>query len=496
MRLTSLLFMSFLACVFAAQVEITVLQTTDTHSSLTAEDRPGGQPNVLKLASLIRAEKAKDKDAILIDCGDCVQGSISSSVTKGMAGLQPFLVLPYDVWVPGNHEMDYGVERFGDFCEAVGDKLLCGNVHLKGGRIYPAWRIIERKGARIAVIGMSGSFFKNWLLAEDYAKIESSMVLDVLDKLLPEVVAAKPDAIVLAIHQAWFEGGRDKRGVNEVNDIAARFPELDLILGGHSHRAIPGVRIGKKAWYVQAGAKAHSLGIVKMTLDTKEHKVIDIHSSLEVVNENTPEDEELKEAMKQYSQLAQAVLAVDTGVTLKERISHEGKPGTGCQTSALIAAAIAEASGADVSFHGKLYDISLEPGKVKMETYFWLVPYENRIVTFDATAEQLEKIMEEQWVHHKSYRFNGPWNMQFSINEGKAKLLKICGKEAEAGRKWRVAVNSHAAAGSGAFPFLQKWITMPEANTKLSDITSRQAVMRYLEKHQDNLKLEADWIVK
>ena len=174
----------------------------------------------------------------------------------------------------------------------------------------------------------------------------------------------------------------------------------------------------------------------------------------------------------------------------------QGKPGTGCQTSALIAAAIAEASGADVAFHGKLYDISLGPGKVKAETFFWLVPYENRIVTFDATAEQLEKLMAEQWVHHKAYRFNGPWNMQFSINDGNAKLLKICGKEPEAGRKWRVAVNSHAAAGSGAFPFLQKWITMPEANAKVSDMTTRQAVFQYLAKHQDNLDLEANWIVK
>lgn len=495
MKFSSLCFLLLAVCAFAAQVEITVLQTTDTHSSLTAEDRPGGKPNVLKLASLIKAEKAKDNEALLIDCGDCVQGSISSSITRGMAGLQPFLLLPYDVWVPGNHEMDYGVERFGDFCEAAGDKLLCGNLHIKGGRGYPAWRMIERKGARIAVIGMSASYYRHWLLAQDFAKIECTMAADALAKVLPEVVAAKPDAIVLAIHQAWFEG-KDPRGVNEVNDIAARFPELDLILGGHSHRSIPGVRIGKKAWYVQAGAHAQSLAVVKMTLDTEAHKVTDIHSSLEVVNENTPEDGELKEKIKIYGDEAQAVLTADTGITLKRKISHQGKPGTTCQTSALIASAMAEASGADVAFHGKLYDISLGPGKVKAETFFWLVPYENRIVTFDATAEQLEKLMSEQWVHRNAYRFNGPWNMQFSINDGKAKLLKICGKEPEAGRKWRVAVNSHAAAGSGAFPFLQKWITLPEANAKVSDISTRQAVIQYLGKHQGNLTLEASWIVK
>ena len=247
---------------------------------------------------------------------------------------------------------------------------------------------------------------------------------------------------------------------------------------------------------MQAGAHAQSLAVVKMTLDTEAHKVTGIHSSLEVVNENTPEDGELKEKIKIYGDEAQAVLTADTGITLKRKISHQGKPGTTCQTSALIAAAMAEASGAEVAFHGKLYDISLGPGKVKAETFFWLVPYENRIVTFDATAEQLEKLMSEQWVHRNAYRFNGPWNMQFSINDGKAKLLKICGKEPEAGRKWRVAVNSHAAAGSGAFPFLQKWITLPEANAKVSDISTRQAVIQYLGKHQDNLTLEASWIVK
>ena len=493
MKFLSLSFL-LVTCGFAAQVGITVLQTTDTHSSLTELERKG-KSNFLQLATLIRQERAKDKEAILIDCGDCVQGSISSSMTSGMAGLEPIMALPYDVWVPGNHELDFGVDMFDKYCLTLQEKLLCGNLHVKNGFEPRAWRIIERKGARIAVIGMSASYFKHWLLPQDYARLECTMALAAIKKIMREVTAAKPDAIILAIHQAWFEG-KDPRGVNEVNAIAAKFPELDLILGGHSHRSVPGVRIGKKTWYVQAGALAQSLGVVKMIVDTNKHKVMSINSSLSVVNDKTPEDDELKKSLEPRVEATKAALAADTGITIAKKISHEGKPGSGCETSALIAAAIAESAGADVAFHSKLYDISIPAGKLELETLFWLVPYENRIVSFEADAELLEKLMDEQLKHRNAYRYNGPWNMQFSIGQDGAKLLKICGKEPEAGRKWRVAFNSHAASGSGAFPLLQSIVEKNECDVRISTTLTREAVLEYLKAHQDKLDIEANWIVK
>ena len=86
--------------------------------------------------------------------------------------------------------------------------------------------------------------------------------------------------IVLAIHQAWTESP-DPRNVNEVLDIIADFPEIDLVLGGHTHRRFPGDKISQSTWYVQAGHAAQCLGGVKADFDKKTKKLKKISSWLE-----------------------------------------------------------------------------------------------------------------------------------------------------------------------------------------------------------------------
>lgn len=133
MRLHALFFI-FAAIVSARQVTVTVLATTDMHGNIFPYDYLGGKPaarGLTKLATLIRSERRTTPSALLVDCGDTIQGSPLESVYQSFIstgklplGLKfngtPFAADPmmlsmnylkYDAMAVGNHEYNYGLPQ-------------------------------------------------------------------------------------------------------------------------------------------------------------------------------------------------------------------------------------------------------------------------------------------------------------------------------------------------------------------------------------------------
>ena len=495
MKLLFSLFLIHALSLFAEIREITIIQTADTHSSLFQEVKDG--PSWPKMAALIKREiaAAGNGASLLIDCGDAVQGSMASSLTGGKAGLVPILTLPYSVFVPGNHELDFGIAAYRGFCELAGERLLCGNFRVDGQPAPKAYRLFERNGVKIAVMGMQASYFQHWLIKDELAQCHIEKAVEAIRRILPEVLENKPDVIILATHQGWLYG-RDVRKVNEVHEIANTFPEIDIILGAHTHRLLPGRKIGLKAWYVQPGAKGEYISVLKVKADTEKHCVVDIQSSLKAVMPDLPEDGEMAAALRPYREKWLRECMRDTGIVLKEDIGTRGRPGVTNEMSALICQAIAEAAGADVVFHNLLSQYNLRAGKVTPADLHKVVPYENRIVTAMMTAEQIEQVMKEQWMYRSSYRFSGPWNALFRHDGDSLKLCEIGGKAPEKGRWYKVAFNSHAAAGSGTSPVLRSILDSGEAGVDVSSVITRDALEAYLRRHCDDLEIRAAWIKK
>ena len=83
----------------AREVSVTVLATSDMHGNIYPYDYLTGKPaarGLAKIATLVKAERAASPTALLVDCGDTIQGSQLESVYqqyietgKLPAGLQP-----------------------------------------------------------------------------------------------------------------------------------------------------------------------------------------------------------------------------------------------------------------------------------------------------------------------------------------------------------------------------------------------------------------------
>ena len=481
-----LLICIFVCVLFADVRDIVIMQTTDMHGVFEEEDspQPGSWLRIATMAKRIR--QREEGKCILIDCGDNAQGTLTTALSQGMAGIVPLKTMAYDVWVPGNHELDYGVERFGELADAANDIVLCGNLYIKGKEPFPAWRLIERNGVKVAVIGMTASYAKNWLLAEEYEKLHVEKAFQTLERILPQVHQAKPDAIVLATHQAWFEGS-DTRGVNEISTIAKCFPEIDVILGAHSHRLLPGQRLGRRTWYMQPGCHGEYLGVVRVTVDTERHAVVAVEGNVQAVTADYAEDEELRNALAEYLNAANVERKRLIKGSLARPVKSYGRPGISCETSELICRALAEATGADIVLHGRLSKKDLPAGHVTAQDLFELVPYENSIVTADVTREELAAIVAEQSRNKTHYSYCGLWGADAKIDKnGETAVITALWKgEWPANGRMKLALNNHTAAGSGRFTVLRSILDKPECHTTDTKIMTRAAVETYLAKREN-----------
>ena len=463
------------------------MQTTDMHGVFEDGDSPLAG-SWLRLATAVKGwrQREGEEKCILIDCGDNTQGTLTAALSRGMAGIVPLRIMKYDAWVPGNHELDYGVKRFGELTDVVNDIVLCGNLHIKGKEPFPAWRMIERNGVKVAVIGASASYAKHWLLAEEYEKLHVEKAFQTLERILPQVHQAKPDVIVLAAHQAWFEGS-DTRGVNEISTIAKCFPEIDVILGAHSHRLLAGQRIGRRSWYMQPGSHAEYLGVVRVTVDTKRHAVVAVEGKTQVMTADYAEDDELREALSDYFKASKAERERVIEGSLGRPVKAYGRPGVSCETSELICRALAEANGADVVLHGRLSKKDLPVGQVTAQDLFELVPYENSIVTAEVTRDELAAIVAEQWRHKTHYSFCGLWGADAKVgkNAENASITALWKGEWPASGRVKLALNNHTAAGSGRFTVLRGILDKPECRTRDTTIMTRDAVEAYLAKREN-----------
>ena len=91
--------------------EIVVLYTNDVHCAIET-DEESGILGYAKIAAMKKALEADGKDVFWVDAGDAIQGSAIGTLSDGEYIIQIMNESGYDLAIPGNHEFDYGMERF------------------------------------------------------------------------------------------------------------------------------------------------------------------------------------------------------------------------------------------------------------------------------------------------------------------------------------------------------------------------------------------------
>ena len=178
MRLLAVTLLLLLSGVLLArEVPITILHTCDLHGNVLPTENYDGQTNlggIARCATMIRQVRAAEKNVLLVDAGDTIQGAAVSYLTDGQVMVKALNELRYDAWVWGNHEFDWGLEKLAACAERAQMPILNANLQAASANSAlagAAARILARRqayvlrevdGVKVAVIGLNTPGIPNW----------------------------------------------------------------------------------------------------------------------------------------------------------------------------------------------------------------------------------------------------------------------------------------------------------------------------------------------
>jgi sulfur-oxidizing protein SoxB len=198
-----------------------------------AARRYGRMGGFAHLATLVKRLRATRPNALLLDGGDTWQGSATALWTNGQDMVDAALALGVDVMTP-HWEMTYGADRVRhvvdhDFKNKVA--FVAQNIQTAdfGDPVFDPYVLRELNGAPVAIIGQAfpytpiahpADFTPDWTFGIQEARLQ---------KMIDEARGKSAKVVVLLSHN----------GMDVDLKLASRVRGLDVILGGHTHDAVP-----------------------------------------------------------------------------------------------------------------------------------------------------------------------------------------------------------------------------------------------------------------
>ncbi len=303
----------------AAAEKLVILHTNDTHSQIDPDERDG-LGGIARRKVIIDSVRAADKNVMLIDAGDFVQGTLYFNLYRGKVEQEMMNALGYDLRILGNHEFDNGIDELADVLADSESELLATNYDLSAtplAREFKPFTIREFGDKTVGFIainldpkGMISDGNYNGLVYNDAVKAANAAAwwLKHIDKV---------DAVIAVTHigydPAMPPGDKMLAGLSE---------DIDVIIGGHSHDLIkpddsnnglnPEVpnADGRDMLVTQAGKQGKYVARIEIDLDslTTDYSLIRVDSRLD-----NRLDKSLLDKIKPYRAGVDSLMALPVG---------------------------------------------------------------------------------------------------------------------------------------------------------------------------------------
>ena len=501
------LYLAIAGFTLAQTIDVTILHTNDQHGHLLAHDIPGqkligGVAPRMTLIEEVRQELAtRNGSLLLLDGGDLNTGDPLSDLFQAEPDVKAMNLMRYHAMTVGNHEFDLPLELMLKQKQLAAFPYLSANIFDKtsGVLLFTPLVMFELQGLKIAAFGITTSDTPDLSTCGSNPNVVFRKPEETIPQVL-DLIRGKADFIIAMIHaeHPW------------VVELAKKFPEIDLIIGGHTHLPMPeALKVGKTL-IVEAGCYGQMIGRwdLKFTnhkLSDYKYQLIGINLTLPIVDDQNvitcpvfpkkfaphPEVEELlKPYLAKTEKLFNTVIAEATDDLAKE------KRGPFPKSSALgnlIADVMRDVTNADVALQnvGGIRSDLLK-GPITYASISRILPFANTIVTAQVTGKQIVELLTVlAQKDPNSGGFFETSGMTFRIKNKAATDITIAGKPLDLAKQYKLATNSFIAKGGDGYKIFDTF-TKVDTGFLLSKV-----VVEYVQKHtpiQPNMEPRMMWV--
>lgn len=394
---------------------ITLLATTDVHGTVLNYDygtgkEPAKAQGLVKVASYVKNIRQNNKNVMLIDNGDTIQGTPLSyyydilDTTSEYPMAKVMGAMKYDSWTLGNHEFNYGLDvlnRIIKDYKTEGVAVLGANIYKNDGTNFVDPYVIKSfnvngKDVKVAVIGLENKCVPSWEDKKHYDGLQFKDLVDEADKRVKEVKNKGANIVIISAHSGQ-ETDADVIPENEVNAIATQVKGIDAIIAGHTHLKVNDLSKknpeGKIVPIIESTKGATGIGQIDMSIDTNG-KLCGISTKNVIVDNTMADDQEILDLIKTYNETTLKYVDTKIGVS-NEEFTGKGQTTEPTAIMELINKVQKESAGTQLSIAAPLSSAAYIPkGDVTIKDMMAVYVFENFLYGVKMNGRQLKDWME------------------------------------------------------------------------------------------------------
>ena len=441
---------------FAQQREVRILAVNDVHATI------GVFP---QLAALVDSLRAVDPELLVFSAGDNRTGNPLND--KYEIPAYPMVALMNQVGFNGsalgNHEFDvHSLRRLVGLSHF---RYICANMHADpsaGINVVPC-QVFQVKGLRIGVVGAIQLSPQG--LPSTHPDNLQGLTFDDPMKAVErhEWLSQQCDVAILLSHL----------GYDADQEVAARCPWLDLIIGGHTHTQLKGDERVGDVLITQNKNKFGRVTLITLTVDDDGHVV-----------DKRAEYIDVKKFPKKNAVVAEMVRFFGDNPAFRRVIASAATPfETKEELGCMMCDAYMAATGAEMALQnpGGVRIERLAQGEITVRDVLEMDPFDNQVAVLQLTGKEIVEMMLS-YCHGNvvSFPFVGGMRCEITSQKNnpskiaKVRLKTIDGRKLKMNKKYRVATNNYITATSH----------IPEGSSQELNVLTTDVIQQYLQEQQ------------
>lgn len=228
--------------------EIQIFQTNSTNGNLFPCRCPSEPKGGLAKAATLIQGLSQGREYLLLESGDIF--GLSADRQSDSLLLTCYRAMGYQAVGVGDQELSRGAGYLREMREKFGTPFISANLLYRGKPLVPGYRVVKvgKPEIRVALIGLISEKTLKYYPAETLEGISVLPPEEAL-RMLVDSLGAEADLLILVSHL----------GFEEEIELAGKFPQLSLIIGGHSQAELEHPHYSSGVPIVESGASGKRL---------------------------------------------------------------------------------------------------------------------------------------------------------------------------------------------------------------------------------------------
>lgn len=418
--------------------KLKLIHTNDLHSHFE------NFPKIERFINSKRAEaKTNNEDFLLVDIGDFMDRQHPlTEATDGKANVEWLNKLHYDFATIGNNEgLGNSHDQLNDLFTDANFQVLLGNLNSKRTNkiadFAKPYQVIEYGENKVGIIALTAPYILTYPLIDWDIKF----VQDILPQLVKELKNQGCGIVILMSHL----------GISMDKKIAKEYPEINMIIGAHTHHLFPTGELVNETYLAAAGKYGQYVGEINLSIDN--NKLIDAEIST-FATDGMKENKSDNEIIQNYLNVGHEKLSEQKVVNLPKILNNDFESEDSNIHYALKA--VEEKINCDIAvLNNGLFLKELPKGEITRDDIHDLLPHAMHVMKVTLKGKDLWRLFLEmefnrlflRWHQQKGMGFRGKYFGELvydgvTVNIDKRSVL-VNGRAIEPEKEYSVATLDH-----------------------------------------------------